>query len=50
MDKFEIIGTYRGESEVVDTAGTIGEAKVLAAEYRLAFGGLWVIKIKLVRG
>lgn len=50
MGKFEIIGTYRGESEVIDTAKTLKEAEFLVAEYRLAFGGSWVVKIREVEG
>ena len=43
---FKIIGTYRGKSEVVDTAETKEEAKYLATEYRMAFGSDWAIGIK----
>ena len=50
MDKYEIIGTYRGESEVVDTAKDRQEAEYLRGEYQLAFGNEWVVKIKKVRG
>lgn len=43
---FKIIGTYKGKTEVLDTAKTLREANYLASEYRMAFGSQWVITIK----
>jgi len=42
---FEIVGTYRGRSEVIDTCDTMTEAEYLVSEYGLAFGGDWNLLI-----
>jgi hypothetical protein len=47
--KYVIIGTnYRGD-EIIDTVGTIREARYLVKEYRLAFGPEWSIRYRLRR-
>lgn len=46
---FEIVGTYRGETEVVDSADTMREARYLLGEYRLAFGAGWYLRIRRAR-
>jgi hypothetical protein len=43
---YEIIGTYRGQKEVLDTAEDRKEAQYLRQEYQLAFGSEWNISIK----
>lgn len=43
---YKIIGTYKGKSEVIDTADDRQEALYLKAEYQLAFGAPWRIIIK----
>lgn len=43
---FEILGKYRNETEVLDTADTQKEADYLRAEYALAFGAEWSVWIK----
>ena len=43
---YEIIGIYKGNKEVIDTAETKQEARALAGEYRMAFGSEWIINIK----
>jgi hypothetical protein len=50
MSKFEIIGTYRGESEVVDETDDRKDAEYLKGEYQLAFGPEWRIRIKRTGG
>jgi len=45
MAKFEIVGEYRGESEVLDTAETRVQAEYLVGEYQLAFGPEWRIHL-----
>ena len=44
--EYKITGTYRGNTEVVDTAETKKDAIKYANEYRLSFGNEWIIKIK----
>lgn len=46
---FEIIGKYRGKSEVVDSAETEKEANYLAGEYRMAYGAQWSVTIRKAR-
>ena len=41
---WHIIGIYRGESEIIDTAESKDEANQLVTEYRMAFGSDWIIK------
>lgn len=38
---YEIVGVYRGEAEVIDTAEDRKEASYLVGEYQLAFGSDW---------
>lgn len=45
---YKIIGKYRGQSEVIDEAGTLKEANYLANEYRIAYGQGWTIIIKKI--
>ena len=45
----KIIGTYRGKSEVIDTAKDQKEADYLVREYRMAFGPDWTIIAKAGR-
>ena len=45
----EIIGTYQGKSEVIDTAKDQKEVSYLVGEYRLAFGSAWTIKTRRKR-
>ena len=40
---YEIVGTYRGEKEVIDETDSISDARYLVGEYRLAFGPEWII-------
>ena len=35
---YQIIGTYRGNTEILDTAESEDDAKFLIWEYRMAFG------------
>ena len=42
----KIIGTYQGRREILDTAPTMAEAQILAAEYKMAFGCDWLIEVK----
>ena len=46
---YQIIGTYQGTSEVIDTTDTYKQACKLVIEYRLAYGSDWKIGIKRVR-
>jgi len=46
---FAIIGFYCGESEVIDFADDMPTARYLAAEYRVAFGTGWTIRIRRKR-
>ena len=44
---FKIMGTYRGNTELVDEFETRKEAEICLGEYRLAFGlgwSLWITK------
>ena len=41
-----IIGTYRGNTEEIDSAPTMQEAIILMREYKMAFGSEWNISIK----
>jgi hypothetical protein len=38
---FDIIGVYRGESEVIDSADDRETARYLVGEYQLAYGSGW---------
>ena len=49
-DKWEIIGKYKGKSEVIDSANGKHEAEYLRREYQIAFGRDWVVTIKKKRG
>lgn len=40
---YEIIGVYRGTTEVIDETDDKAEAKRLVGEYRMAFGPEWSI-------
>lgn len=46
---YDIIGTYRGQSEVVDTAETRKEAEYLRGEYQVAYGAGWGVTIRRSR-
>jgi len=46
---FDILGTYDGETETVDTFDTREEARTMLGEYRLAFGPSWSLRIKRTR-
>lgn len=46
---YEIIGTYRGEREVLDEHEDKNEAARLVNEYRMAFGAGWHIWKRRVR-
>ena len=43
---YEIRGTYRGKTEVVDTAETLNDARYLQKEYALAYGREWAVTIR----
>lgn len=43
---YEIVGTYQGISEILDTAETSEDANYLLNEYQMAFGKDWIIKIR----
>lgn len=45
---YEIIGIYKGQSEVIDEAETLKDAIYLVNEYKLAFGPDWRIYKKRV--
>lgn len=42
---YTIIGIYNHQSEEIDRADDWATARYLAAEYRLAFGPAWIIRI-----
>jgi hypothetical protein len=42
---YQILGTYRGESEVLDEADSREDAEYLLGEYQMAFGPEWTIKL-----
>ena len=42
---YKIIGTYRGNTEVVDEADTEEEAEYMLGEYSMAFGPDWALSI-----
>jgi len=44
--KYEIIGYYKYQTEVLDTAPNEKEAIRLCGEYRMAFGKEWSITYK----
>ena len=44
--KYQILGTYNNNTEIIDTAENRKQAINYANEYRLAFGNEWPIKIK----
>ena len=46
---YDIIGTYDGETETVDTFDTRKEARLMLAEYQIAFGPGWFLRIKARR-
>lgn len=46
---YQIRGCYRGRKETVDTAETLKEARRLLAEYRLAFGADWRLRLRRAR-
>jgi hypothetical protein len=41
--KWEIVGRYRGQSEVIDEADDERTADYLVGEYQLAYGRDWVV-------
>ena len=41
--KYNIVGVYNSNAEVLDSCETMAEAKVLVNEYRIAFGSEWTI-------
>ena len=41
--KYNIVGVYNSNAEVLDSCETMEEAKVLVNEYRIAFGSGWTI-------
>lgn len=41
--EYNILGTYRGNTERVDTATGEDEAAYLMAEYQLAYGSEWTV-------
>lgn len=43
---WRILGTYRGNTEEIDTADTRREAKYLQGEYQLAYGSEWTVTIR----
>ena len=43
--EYKIIGIYKGNKEVIDTAETKNQAIKYANEYRMSFGNEWVIQI-----
>lgn len=42
---YEVIGTYRGDWEVIDSADSRREAEYLATEYRMAYSRDWLIHV-----
>ena len=47
---YQIIGKYQHEpQEIIDEAETMKEAEQLLAEYRMAFGAEWKLRIKKTR-
>ena len=40
---YQILGTYRGNTEILDTAESEDDATSLVWEYRMAFGDEWAI-------
>ena len=42
---YKIMGTYRGNTEELDSADNLDEANYLLAEYQLAYAGDWIIEI-----
>lgn len=46
---FDILGTYDGETETVDSFDTREEARTMLKEYRVAFGPTWSLRIKRTR-
>jgi hypothetical protein len=47
LNIWKIQGTYKGETETIDTLdGTEQEARELAWEYGIAFGPAWHIEVK----
>ena len=43
---YSIIGVYKGNPEVIDTADTMKDAIYLMQEYAMSFGHEWSINIK----
>jgi len=46
-EKYLIVGTYQGKSEVVDETETKKDAEYLAREYGMAYGNEWDISIQV---
>lgn len=46
---YEIISTYNGKSEVIDTASSLQEAKYLVGKYQMAYGSEWYIHKRKVK-
>lgn len=46
LPTYFILGTYLGQTEVIDSADTLDEANYLRHEYRIAFGRGWKIFVK----
>ena len=42
---YYLIGTYRGESELIDETSTRQDAEYLRGEYQLAYGAEWTVRI-----
>jgi hypothetical protein len=45
-EEFQIMGSYKGKREQLDTASTPKEAQYLKGEYQMAFGNQWTIWIE----
>lgn len=43
---YQIIGVYRGKTEILDEVDTKKEAYILAYEYGVAFGYEWEIRVE----
>ena len=45
---WQILGTYQGQTEVIDETDTLNDARYLVSEYRLAYGSGWFIRLRRV--
>lgn len=41
-----IIGEYKGNKEVIDSAESLKEIRFMISEYRMAYGNDWILSIK----